>query len=146
MFKSILRSLFGPPLPPHEPFQDALLGELLPGEIGWTVELNKADDSYSFSIGGDSHPSAPLLDHAREIFNNYESFKRIVKECLEAETRDYPADVKEEVSRLEIDDISLFWPDRPNDGMIFFRGPHDYIRAWRCDYIDRRPVGLGCDT
>jgi hypothetical protein len=39
----------------------------------------------------------------------------------------------------------LFWPHRPNDGMIFFDGP-DECRCWRCDLIGRVPVGLGFDS
>ena len=85
---------------------------------------------------------------AAELFDSddYESFKKAVRNCIEAESRDYPEDAKSELARLEIDNISLFWPDRPNDGMIFFRGSEHDNRLWRCDYIARKPTGLGCDT
>jgi hypothetical protein len=49
-----------------------------------------------------------------------------------------------EIRQLKIEHISLFWPKRHNDGMIYFRGPDKY-RVWRCDYVDRKPKGLGFD-
>jgi hypothetical protein len=53
---------------------------------------------------------------------------------------------KAELAQLEIDNISLCWPERPDDGMIFFRGSPDDVGLWRCGYIARRPTGLGCDN
>jgi hypothetical protein len=146
MLKGILRALFGPPRPPNEPFNDPVLGELKPGEAVWTVNVSKGEDTFQFTIGGSKHPDAALLAHAHDIFNDYESFKKSVRDCIESESSEYPEEVKAELARLEIDDIALCWPERPDNGMIFLRGSENAVGLWRCDYIDRKPTGLGCDT
>jgi hypothetical protein len=145
MLKRIWRSLFGSS-PSQAPFHDADLGELQPGESGWTVRVSKGADSFEFTIGGVNQPDAALLSHARDILRHYESFQRAVRQCVEAESRNFPEEVKAELAALEIDNISLFWPDRPDDGMVFFRGAAEDGPLWRCDYIARKPQGLGCDT
>ena len=116
-----------------------------PGETGWTVRVSKGVDSFEFTIGGANRPDARLLSHAHDILSDFESFKKVVRECIESESRDYPEDIKAELAALEIDNISLAWPKRPDDGMIFFRGYDEDFGLWRCDYIARKPVGLGCD-
>ena len=146
MLRAIRRALFGPPSPPPEPFSDPVLGELQPAELGWTVSVTVSNDSFEITVGGREHPDEPLLGHARDIVSDYEAFKRAVQECIERESCNYPDDVRAELDQLEVDSISLFWPDRPDDGMIFFRGPADDLRSWRCDYIARKPTGLGFDT
>ena len=87
-----------------------------------------------------------LLSHARDIVHDYQAFKTSVRECIESEACDYPDDIKADLAQLEVDSVSLFWSDRPEDGKIFFRGPADDLRSWRCDYIARKPIGLGYDT
>lgn len=141
----ILRSLFGSS-PPLQPFKDPVLGDLQPDETGWTVSVTAGGDAFSFTIGGGTEPDAALLAHARDILGGYPAFKKRVEEFVRSESVAYPPDIKVEVAQLEIDSISLFWPDRPDDGMIFFRGPENEFRLWRCDYIARKPTGLGCDT
>ena len=145
MLKGILQSLFGSP-PVREPFSDPVLGVLEPGETGWTVNVVKGADKFEFTIGGVSKPDDALLAHAHDILDDYQSFKRAVKGCVEYESRDYPEEVKAELAGLEIDNIALFWPARPNDGMVLFRGSEKDVGLWRCDYVDRKPTGLGCDT
>ena len=146
MLKEIIRALFGPPPPPPEPFTDPVLGEMKLEESGWKASVTKGADSFTFTIGGGEQPDATLLAHAHDILDDYESFTKLVVDCIESESSDYPGEVKAELAGLAIDDIALFWPDRPDDGMIFFSGPNDDVRLWRCDYIARRPTGLGCDT
>ena len=51
----------------------------------------------------------------------------------------------DEIRQLAIQDVCLFWPDRPDDGMIYFKGP-DEFKVWRCDYVARKPQGLGFDS
>jgi hypothetical protein len=41
--------------------------------------------------------------------------------------------------------VCLFWPERPNDGMLYFKGP-DETRVWRSDYRNRLAEGLGFDS
>src|SRR5688572_9751043 len=120
MFKRVLQAIIGPPSPSRKSFSDPILGELKPAETGWTATVSRGDESFTFGIGGESMPDASLLAHAHEICNSYESFKREVWDCVETESKDYPDDVKAEIAGLKIDFISLFWPKRPNDGMIFF--------------------------
>ncbi|HUG91632.1 MAG TPA: hypothetical protein VML55_12400 [Planctomycetaceae bacterium] len=146
MLEGILRSLFGSPQAPRKPFNDPVLGELKPEEDGWSVTVTRGASSFGFTIGGEDQPDAALLAHARDILKDYESFTQMVEDCIEAESRDYRENAKAEVARLEIDNIALFWPDRPHDGMIFFRGSDDDVGLWRCDYVARKPRGLGCDT
>jgi hypothetical protein len=146
MFTGILRSLYGPPLPKRTPFTDSILGELKPEDMWWAASVWRGSDSFQFGIGGDGAPDVALLKHAHDIFNNYDLFKKAVRDFIESESRDYPDDIKAEVAELEIDFIALYWPNRPDDGMIFFRNPSKTFRVWRCDYVGRKPTGLGCDT
>jgi hypothetical protein len=106
----------------------------------------KGADHFEFTIGGIYKPDDALLAHAHEILGDYLSFKKAVKSCVEYESRDYPVEVKAELAGLEIDNVALYWPARPNDGMIFFRGSEKDVGLWRCDYINRKPTALGCDT
>jgi hypothetical protein len=119
---------------------------MVPGGTGWTGAVTKGEDSFELTIGGANQPDATLLAHAHDILINWESFKKMVRNHIASETHDYPDDVKAEVAGLRIDNISLCWPHRPDDGMIFFRGHEGDIGLWRCDYIARKPTGLGCDT
>ena len=146
MFKGILRSLFGSPQRQRSVFNDPVLGELKAEETGWTVSVTRGASTFSFTIGGKNEPDAALLAHAHEILRDYDAFRKMVKDCIEAESREYPKNARAEVAALEIDDISLCWPDRPDDGMIFFRGSDHDVGIWRCDYVARKPRGLGCDT
>jgi len=70
-------------------------------------------------------------------------FKKMVMTRMEFESREYPPSAKAELASLKINAISLA---APGDGMIFFRGSPKDIGAWRFDYIDGKPTGLGCDT
>lgn len=96
-----------------------------------------------FTIGGDTEPSPVLIAHAQEIVRSFPEFRQRVGAFLAAEALRLPV-FAEEIRELEIEEICLFWPIRPDDGMIYFRGP-DEFRVWRCDYIGRSPVGLGFD-
>jgi hypothetical protein len=138
--------LFGTPDPPRRRAMDSVLGELTPTEDGWTAQVSARGDVVEFTIGGVGEPDPALVAHAGEIIKHYEMFARSVRDCIEEESRDYPEDVKQILNDLQIDNVSLCWPDRPDDGMIFFRGRSDDIGLWRCDYVGRRPQGLGCDT
>jgi hypothetical protein len=145
MLKGILQYLFGS-APVRAPFNDPVLGRMEPVETGWTVKVVKDAETFEFTIGGVSEPDAELLAHAHDILHDYPSFKKAVRDCVEYESGDYPDEVKAELANLEIDNIALPCPATPNDGMVFFRGSENDVGLWRCDYIDRKPSGLGCDT
>ena len=83
------------------------------------------------------------------LFREWPGFSRKVADFLEREAREMegarqprPA---EEIRQLTLESICLFWPDRPDDGMLYFDGPDEY-RVWRCDYVDREPRALGFDS
>src|SRR5262245_55734345 len=146
MLKTILQSLFGEPHPRRPAARDPILGELTPDELGWTAKVSKDADQFEFTIGGVDVPDPALIAHAHDILNDFASFKKSINEFIETETRDYPDEMKPMMVAFQIAHISLCWPDRPNDGMIYFRGPADDIGVWRCDYVNRKPRCLGCDT
>lgn len=147
MLKSLLQWFIRSAVPVRrETTIDSLLGVLVPGEDGWTARVSRGDDEIEFTIGGKNQPDPALLAHAHDILNHYETFKESVRNCIRAESRDYPEDVKAQLAALQIDNISLCWPTRPDDGMIFFRGSGDDIGLWRCDYVARTPQRLACDT
>jgi hypothetical protein len=75
---------------------------------------------------------------------NYESFSEMISSFLRSEAATFPNAEKEIVS-LRLESLCLFWPARPNDGMLFFEGGEEG-RVWRCDYINRKPRGLSFDS
>jgi hypothetical protein len=119
---------------------------LKPDETGWKVSVSKDDDMIQFNISGTTMPDKGLLARARDILNDFKSFKESVRKYLETESSEYPEDAQAEVASLKIDVICLNWPQRPNDGMIFFRGSESDIGYWHCDLIAGEPTGLACDT
>jgi hypothetical protein len=142
-----LTSLFHVSRPDRrEQVSDAVLGPLRLDGDGqwWEAAVRIGGKAVGFKVGGEAEPSGALLAHAHEIVRSFPVFERMVSEFLAEEARRLePA--AEEIRQLAIEDICLFWPERPDDGMIFFNGP-DACRLWRCDYINRRPVGLGFDS
>ena len=127
---------------------DSVLGELrLTGDAEWwegsTTVGNK---TVSFKIGGVVRPDAMLIAHAHDIVMSLPAFEQSVSEFLEGEacTVKQLAQFTDEIRQLTIEDVCLFWPDRPDDGMIYFKGPNNF-RVWRCDYVGRKPRGLGFD-
>lgn len=146
MLKRIFRALFSPPQITRRRFTDPVLGLMEPEETGWTASVIRDGHSFQISIGGSDEPDSRSLAHAREILDKFAAFKKLVIDFIQLESADYPANVKAELAALEIDLLMLYWPEAPENGMIFFRGPADEVRLWHCDYIDRRPAYLACDT
>src|SRR5687768_15032871 len=99
MLKRILHFLFDRQ-PLRESFTDPVLGELKTAEVGWTVSVVKDNDCFRFTIGGTSVPDAALLVHAHDILREYDSFKKSIRDFMQAESIDYPDDVKAELARL----------------------------------------------
>jgi hypothetical protein len=141
-------------------FTDPVLGKLTwsADDRAWQAEVAGEDAVIRFLIAGKPEPEPQLLAHARDIAQSLPDFLRLISEFLEEQAQlvsqqkgwllgDGPAQsAADEIRQLAIDTIHLPWPDRPNDGMIYFTGPADELRLWRCDYIDRKPTSLGCDT
>jgi hypothetical protein len=128
-----------------EQIQDAVLGVLRLNEEGrwWETTVTVDNSRLGLKIGGDHEPDPALIEHGRDIVRRYQEFKSMLGEFLANEGRRLPG-AADEIRKLVIEDVMLTWPNRPNDGMIYFKGPDKY-RLWRCDYIGRKPQGLGFD-
>jgi hypothetical protein len=146
---SRLLSLFrGSPDEPLRAIVDPVLGLCVPDQdAGWwqaRVEVNGR--KIAFTMAGDLAPDPALLAHAHRIVADLDAFEKSVAEFLrQAAAKVEVPELRAEIESLAIDDVSLTWPDRPLDGMIYFTGSSDE-RSWRCDYIDGQCRGLGCDT
>ena len=149
MFEWIIRFFQGEPPPIAATLDDPVLGTLTWSEDGeeWYSDAEHKGVGFEFWISGTPEPNKALLAHAVDILKRKDDF---VAEVLahakaEGETVNSLRSYREEIARLRIEGIHLCWPDRPGDGMIRLSGGQDY-RAWRCDYIDRRPKGLCFDS
>jgi hypothetical protein len=129
---------------------DEHLGPLILNDGGaegcWVARVTVAGQPVTIQIGGRYEPDAALIGRAREIVASIDRFAAEVAAFLE----DYASrpewqPAADEIRALSIRDICLFWPNRPDDGMIFFDGP-DECRCWRCDLADGIPVSLGFDS
>ena len=128
---------------------DSVLGELRLSDDAewWEGHTTVASRTVGFNLGGQGRPDARLIAHARDIIRSLPEFERMVSAFLadEARTCKHLTRFADEIRQLTIDHVNLFWPDRPDDGMIYFTGP-DEFRVWRCDYVARKPRGLGFDS
>lgn len=142
----LLSKLFGI-RPPPDPYKDDILGtlEYTKDDESWEVIYKSGGEELGFLIAGADRPSEPLLMHARDLIKDIPAFKAKVRQFLEAEKVNFPNEAHEEIDTLTIEYVCLMWPDRHDDGMIYFNGP-DESRIWRCDYIGRNPRGLGFDS
>jgi len=124
---------------------DPVMGELVLSGDGdwWAGSLTVAGTGVQFQLGGDSEPSLALISHAHDIIREFAVFSRAVSEFFDSEAA-AQAGSADEIRQLTLESVCLFWPDRPNDGMLYFNGPDEH-RVWRCDYINRKPQGLGFD-
>ena len=128
---------------------DPVLGELRHSDDAdwWEGHTTVGSRTIGFKIGGEGKPDERLLTHAHDIVRALPQFEQLVSAFLADEARHvkYLASFGDEICKLSIDDVCLFWPDRPDDGMIYFKGPNE-LRLWRCDYVARKPLGLGFDS
>jgi hypothetical protein len=141
-----LKKLFGSAKGPPNGISHPCLGSVRfdEGEDSWVAQLAVEGHSVRFVIGGDREPDTQLLAKAESIVGSLDRFLADVGHFLEREAASRPRDSRE-IAQLRVADICLFWPDRPNDGMIFFSGP-DAARVWRCDYLDGTLSSLGFDS
>jgi len=127
---------------------DSVLGELRLSDDGewWEGLSTVGSRTVGFKIGGKGKPDTLLIAHAHDIVRSLPDFEGSVFAFLadEALTAKHLTRFADEIRLLTIEDICLFWPDRPDDGMIYFKGS-DEFRVWRCDYIARKPQRLGFD-
>ena len=127
---------------------DPVIGELKLSDDAdwWEAKITAGEKMIGFKIGGNGKPDPRLIAHAHDIIRSLSEFERLVAAFLADEARTNKSLVRfaEEIAQLTIEDIYLFWPKRPDDGMICFTGP-DKFRVWRCDYVGRKLQGLGFD-
>lgn len=129
----------------HEQVEDPVLGVLRLDDDGnwWEAQLEINGKTIGFKIGGDTVPAPALIAHAHHIVRSFVDFDKMVSDFL-ADQAAQMEPAASEIRQLVMEDVCLFWPDRPDDGMIFFNG-RDEFRVWRCDYVNRKPTGLGFD-
>lgn len=127
--------------------EDPRLGVLTfaPDVEAWRVTVPSSRGPLRFQISGTALPDEQLLGHAADLAAQANSFMDRVRAFLESEahTQTQWAD---EIRALELDEVCLLWPKRPNDGMLYFTGAQADLRLWRCDYVNRTPEGLAFDS
>jgi hypothetical protein len=144
MFKSFRKLFGGGSKPQPADTTDSVLGTLRwDDEQTWEAVVSIGKSTIAFFIAGDSVPDTALIAHAHDIVRTLPDFQRMVTSFLAEEAARLPG-AADEIRQLSVDHVCLMWPDRPDDGMIYFRGPDKY-RLWRCDYVARKPKGLGFD-
>ncbi|MCB1227740.1 MAG: hypothetical protein KDK99_18120 [Verrucomicrobiales bacterium] len=149
MFDKLKRFLQGAPPPIAERIDDPILGTLTWSEEddAWVSSATHSGVDFEFQISGTPEPDKTLLSHATDILRRKDEFTAKVLAYVksEGETVRSLHSYRDEIAGLRIERVCLFWPNRPDDGMISLSGGRDY-RQWRCDYIARKPQGLGFDS
>src|SRR5436309_1332336 len=149
MFDKLKRFFKRAPPPVAEKIDDPVLGRLMWSEDdeAWVSSSAHAGVGFDFQISGTPEPDEALLAHAADILRKRDAFVEAVSQFLKEEAEKIRSlrSYRDEIEGLKIDRVCLFWPERPDDGMISFSGGRDY-RLWRCDYVARQPKGLGFDS
>lgn len=149
MFDKLKRLFQGEPPPIAEKVEDPVLGTLAwsVDDEAWKSSADLAGAGFGFMIAGAPEPDKGLLAHAADILRRKEEFVAEVLACVKSEGEKawYFASYREEIAGLRLEEVYLCWPDRPDDGLISLSGGRDY-RLWRCDYVARKPKGLGFDS
>jgi hypothetical protein len=111
----------------------------------WRCVVPSDPSSLGFLVAGKNTPDERLLAHAVSIVEGAAGFFAAVQEFLVSEAIKQPKWANE-IEGLKVQEICLFWPRRPDDGMVYFATPTEVGRLWHADYIKRRLVGLGFDS
>jgi len=146
MIARLLRAPFAPRQPPVARVDHPRLGPLVFNDERekWFGKLDTPAGTIGFEIGGGHTPDAGLIAHAVDIVDQPSEFMNMVAAFLEKEAQ-RDARMADQIRHLELESVCLWWPKRPDDGMLYFSGPDEY-RLWRCDYRKRTPLGLGFDS
>ena len=149
MFRKLKRVFQSAPPPIAEKIDDPTLGMLTwsDDDEAWISSATHADAGFGFLITGTPEPHQALLSHAADIFRRKDDFvaEVLARVRLESETVRSLRSYRNEIEGLRVEQLCLFWPARPDDGMIYFTGGIDF-RLWRCDYVACQPRGLGFDS
>ncbi|MGL6074418.1 MAG: hypothetical protein ACRC8S_09690 [Fimbriiglobus sp.] len=124
---------------------DLLLGPLVLNDSWWEAQVVANGLPVCLQIGGRNEPDAELVARARHLVAGLDEFAARVSGFLAAEA-DQPEwfGFTDEIRALVIREICLFWPNRPDEGMVFFEGSG--WRCWRCDLIRLEPTSLAYDS
>jgi hypothetical protein len=115
----------------------------------WLTDPNISPYGFGFHISGDwdpmhteIRPATVLVNHAAEIASQSAAFTKSVIDFIETQLRTVKslAVDREEIRKLRVYRVNLFWPDRPNDGEIELRTSLETDRMWHCAYINRKPA------
>jgi hypothetical protein len=129
-------------------FNDPVLGPMpFNGDLGlWHASLpSNSSRAISFFVAGESEPDPKLLEHARDVARKIHTFQSTIQAFLASEAPKFRQDAPT-VLALSTESLNLFWPSRPDDGMVYFKGSSSDSRVWRCDYVARQPRALGYDS
>jgi hypothetical protein len=108
------------------------------------AQLTHSLAQFRILLAGADSPDAQLVLHARDIFTAPEKLLAELKPLIKKAPPEIP-EAAREILGLTIESVALVWPDRPEDGMIYFDGPGSDERVWQCDHVGRRPQDLGFD-
>lgn len=146
MFSSLKKLFAAKPKIERIPVTHPTLGPITYSEEdeAWLTDASHASLGFRFHFAGKEAPDTRLLPHAESVAHDPADFRRRITAFLDEEAKRLK-DKDDTVRNLEIETLCLFWPDRPEDGMIYFSGGERY-GVWRCDYKNRRPTGLGFDS
>jgi hypothetical protein len=143
-------ALFARPEPLPD-FVDPVLGRCVPDqETGdFHVTVGSGDLEIELVLGryrDDDEPDEDILEHARSIAADLPAFELRVRRFLEEQASyfDEP-EIRDLITNLELESVSLTDALRPRDGMIFFVWEPDQP-CWRCEYIQGECRSLGADT
>jgi hypothetical protein len=130
--------------------EDERLGALILNDGGaegcWVARVTAQGRPVTIQIGGRYEPDPALIERARDIAVSIDRLVAEVAAFLACEAaRSEWEPFAAEIRALAIRDICLFWPNRPDEGMIFFDAPDEGL-CWRCDLVGGVPSGLSFDS
>lgn len=151
MFSKLKKLMLGDKRPIRHSVNHPVLGLLHYSEDdeAWLIDKEESKLGFGLYIAGDWEsesdevgPSALLLDHAVDVFENLHEFNKMVEHFVNSQlkTVKHLSEHKDEISKLSLHRLALMWPERPDDGELEFRPSADSERIWGCSYIGKKPV------
>ena len=121
MLKKVLKRIWDGPNIEKE-YQSNVLGILkFDKDIHcWTVKKEVNDISVAFTVGGVSSPNQKLLAIIEKHFSSFLEFEEMIQEFLKTESQKQK-DFADDISQLKIKEIMFSRPDKPKNGMVFFK-------------------------
>lgn len=131
---------------PVSRFDDSFFGSLVLVESWWEATVVLNGRPVTFQIGGRYEPDLVLIANARAICGAFDRFQVSVTAFLTEEAKkDSWSPFTDEIRSLVIHDVALFWPNHPDEGIVFFQGC-DPCHHWRCFLTGQTPVVLNFDN